>query len=135
MGRTSSWVQPATCDDTALLPCDNDKGEPMNNALEIAHGHGQRLCAAVMARGKSNGQSSRDGARMTVAVGFDSVACCGGPRIWPFRSSTHVPAPSVGRVLFRAPRAKTPGKKVHTPFSGDLLAQLLGKSLIPQWWE
>ena len=39
-----------------------------------------------------------------------------------FGASTHVPAPPVGRVFFRAPRAKTPGNKVNTPFSGDLLA-------------
>jgi hypothetical protein len=46
----------------------------MNDALEIAHG--RRLWATVMARGKSNGRSLRDDARMTVAVGATGHPIC-----------------------------------------------------------
>ena len=46
----------------------------MNDSLEIAHG--LWLWATVMARGKSNGRSFRDGARMAVAVGATCHPIC-----------------------------------------------------------
>ena len=93
----------------------------MNNALEITHG--RRPWVTVMARGKSNEKPLRDGARMVVTVGLILMMLWRTNNVAYSCLKAHVPAPPVGRVLFRAPHAKTPGNKVHTPFSsGDLLA-------------